>query len=178
MTPGEYSTQLQRAADALEGKAGQRILQDSQIALSRFASQKYMQRDTIGPRKQSDNGPLRIQTSRLVRSLTGAREGTRGRQEGISDITDSVLTYGTRVPYAATHEYGDEREVTDAMRAFFWAKHADTEEDRWKAMALSNTLTYPERAYLRPALKDATPTIAKIAAQELTKALEDDSSDT
>jgi len=174
MTPGKYSMQLQRVADALDdGQVGERILQGAAIRISRAATNKYMQRDTIGARKQSGDGPLRIQTSRLARSLTGAREGTRGRQEGISEITDNTLTYGTRVPYAATHEYGDTRQVTDAMQAFFWAKHKDTGEDRWKAMALSDTLTFPERSFLRPALRDTATSIAELAAEELTRAIQD-----
>jgi len=170
-TPDDMADRLKALARLLENETGRRILIRSQTEVARIASQKYMQRDRIGPRSQSDNGPLRIQTSRLVRSLTGAREGSRGRQEGISDITSNGatvrLTFGTRVPYAATHEFGDTRTVTPQMRAFFWAKHKETEEDRWKAMALSERLTYPRRSFLRPAAGDATPTIRAITLEEV-----------
>lgn len=176
MSPKDYSARLQKVADALNNETGRKILQRSQQRVSQTVAQTYMQRDTIGPRKQGDNGPLRIQTGRLVRSLTGAREGTRGRQEGISDVQPSGnssirLTFGSRVPYAATHEYGDTRTVTEGMRAFFWAKHAETQEDRWKAMALSETLTYPERSYLRTALDDNRPTIRRIVEEEVATAI-------
>lgn len=175
MSPNEYSARLKQIAESFGRETGRKILQRSAIQISRRAGNTYMQRDTIGPRKQSDDGPLRIQTSRLVRSLTGAREGSRGRQEGVSRITTEggsiELTYGTSVPYAATHEYGDTRTVTDGMRAYFWARHAETDEDRWKAMALSGELNYPERPFLRPALDDATPTIARIAAEEVADAI-------
>ena len=143
-SPGQYSARLKRFQSQLEEVEDQ-LLADSQLAISQRSAQTYMQRDRIGPRDPDDTGPLRIQTDRLVRSLTGAREGTQGRQEGISrvrtDGTKVLITIGTRVPYAATHEYGDP------------------------------SRNIPRRSYLRPALDDETDTIRQIIDDGVIKAL-------
>lgn len=143
-SPGQYSARLQRFRTQLEEVEDQ-LLADSQLAVSQRAAQTYMQRERIGPRDPNDTGPLRIQTSRLERSLSGAREGSQGRQEGISrvrtDRTKVLITIGSRVPYAATHEYGDQ------------------------------SRNIPRRSYLRPALDDETDTIRQIIADGVNKAL-------
>lgn len=55
-------------------------------------------------------------------------------------------------PYTAAHEFGlPDQAITPRQRAFFWAQYADTGEDMWKALALSDTYTIPARPYLRPA---------------------------
>lgn len=60
-------------------------------------------------RDPNDNGPLRILTGRLVRSLTGARTGSKG-PESIYRLTISTggvtLTFGSKTPYARIHEKG------------------------------------------------------------------------
>lgn len=109
-SPEDYSARLRRFQEQLDQVAPS-MLTDTQRVVSLRSAQTYMQRDKIGPRRPDDTGPLRIQTSRLVRSLTGAREGSQGRQEGISRLKSDgakiTITIGSRVPYAATHEYGD-----------------------------------------------------------------------
>jgi len=70
------------------------------------------------------------------------------------------------VPYAAVHEYGGRQEVTVKQRRFFWAKAIETEKDKWKAMALSDTLEFPERPYLRPALEATIGDIVGIVEDE------------
>jgi len=151
-SPQEYSARLGRFEEAL-GEEAPKLLSKSQTAVSRRSVQTYMQRDEIDPRDPSDTGPIRIQTSRLARSLTGAREGSSGRQEGISRIKSDgatvTLTMGTRVPYAATHEYGDTRTTSTG-----------------------ETATFPARPYLRPALEDETPTVRKIIEAGVIDALQ------
>jgi len=59
------------------------------------------------------------------------------------------------VEYAATHEYGLEKQtITPRQRRFFWAKFAETKDDMWKALALSTTYTISARPYLRPAMDE------------------------
>ena len=58
------------------------------------------------------------------------------------------------VPYGAVHEYGGTFTITDRQRRFFWAKYAETNDDMWKALALSKTYTIPPRPYLRPAIDE------------------------
>jgi phage gpG-like protein len=56
------------------------------------------------------------------------------------------------VIYGAVHEFGYTGTITDKQRRFFWAMYAETKDEMWKALALSETYTIPERAYLRPAI--------------------------
>lgn len=57
------------------------------------------------------------------------------------------------VVYGAVHEYGlESQKITEKQRRFFWAMHAATGDDMWKALALSDTYTIPARPYLRPAV--------------------------
>jgi phage gpG-like protein len=58
------------------------------------------------------------------------------------------------VPYGAVHEYGGTFTITDRQRRFFWAKYSETNDDMWKALALSKTYTIPPRPYLRPAIDE------------------------
>ena len=69
--------------------------------------------------------------------------------------------------YAAVHEYGGSFPVTDKQRGFFWAKHMETGDDMWKALALSTTYTIPPRPYLRPAIDEKQQAAIKAAAWEL-----------
>lgn len=75
--------------------------------------------------------------------------------EGIKAVKVNQYAAGVRVdvPYGAVHEFGLENQViTERQRAFFWAMHAETGEDMWKALALSYSYTIPARPYLRPAI--------------------------
>ena len=58
------------------------------------------------------------------------------------------------VVHGAVHEYGGTFTITERQRRFFWAKHAETGNDMWKALALSVTYTIPARPYLRPAIDE------------------------
>lgn len=77
------------------------------------------------------------------------------------------------VPYGAAHEFGVTVEITDRQRAFFWAKFAETGEDMWKALALSDTYTIPARPYLRPAIDNNMVPAARVAAKSLGKKIQE-----
>lgn len=165
---------------------GRSILGQAAVLIGGQATTKYMRTGGTGVsarNPQTGEGSLRRGTGRLARSLTGARSAqgnpgsARGAPEGIFDLTPTPkgwrMEYGTKVVYAATHEYGDRRTVTARQRRFFWARHAETGKDRWKAMALSDTLTYPKRPYLEPALGDKLSDVQSVATDEILKALTD-----
>jgi len=133
-------------------------------ATSDFMQNTFNQDDgSFGPR--ADNSKLRIMTSRLARSLTGgfdfSGENVRGVREGIRRIRKGKKQvrgeFGSKVPYAATHEFGDERPVTNRQRAYFLYRHGETNADfsKWLAMAYpkSGKLKYPARPFLNPALE-------------------------
>ena len=72
------------------------------------------------------------------------------------------------VDHGAVHEYGLENQIiTDKQRRFFWAKFSETQDDMWKALALSTTYTIPARPYLRPAVDEMKLQAAVTTAQSL-----------
>jgi len=164
--PGEV---LNEDADMQE--AAQRALTKGSRLLAGAATSRFMRSGgtNAGRNTQAGPGSLRRATGRLARSLIGARQD-RGSEEGIFDLTPTRegarLTFGSEVPYAAVHEYGGRQEVTVKQRRFFWAKAIETEKDKWKAMALSDTLEFPERPYLRPALEATIGDIVGIVEDE------------
>jgi len=170
-----------RPSDAIDGdadmqEAAQRALTKGTRLLAGAATNRFMRRGgtNVGPNNQAGPGTLRRQTGRLARSLIGARQD-RGSEEGIFDLSPTNsgvrLTFGSEVPYAAIHEYGGTQQVTGKQRRFFWAKAAETDADKWRAMALSETLNYPERPYLRPALDRVLDDIVEIVEDEAVKAI-------
>jgi len=176
----------QRPSDVLDDFDGEavakRVLQQAATQIGGTATTKFMRAggtNATGRNTQTGPGSLRRQDSRLARSLLGARND-RSAPEGVFELTPlqggARLTYGTRVEYAATHEYGDRRAVTARQEAFFWHRHIETGDDKWKWMALSDTLTYPERPFLRPALKDQIENIRQVAENEMLKELARDAS--
>lgn len=115
---------------------------------------------------------LRIVSGRLARSIRHAeRPGGEGYVSTTWHPDQGVLTIemGTRVPYAAAHEYGAVRRVvvTRRMRAFFWARYYETGESRFKAMALSRRRSFviktPRRAFAAPALEEERDDITRAA---------------
>lgn len=163
--------------------AARRALQDAAAIIGGTATTKYMRTGGVdlGPNRQTGPGSLRRGQGRLARSLTGARsaqptEGAvRAAPEGVFDLSPTrngvQLTYGSRVPYAGLHEYGGRRPVTEKQRGFFWGKYMRSGEDRWKAMALSKVLTYPERPYLGPALSDKIGDVRQSVEEEAFKVI-------
>jgi len=95
-----------------------------------------------------------------------------GKKESIRKVSIKGAkfegTIGTKVPYAAIHEFGGETHprVTAKSRKFFWAMYFETGEDMWKGMALTDkdsfTVNIPPRPYLQPGAKDAMPDITNM----------------
>ena len=54
-------------------------------------------------------------------------------------IKDRTVTWGTNLIYAAIHNFGGtvRPKVTPKMRKFAWAKWYETEDDKWKGLALT-----------------------------------------
>lgn len=106
--------------------------------------------------------------------LARTRVNITGASEGINQIERTGsgwrLTKGSRVPYAAIHEFGGSIRITPRMRRFFWARFMETEDRLWKALALTKKthIHIPERSYLRAALRDELPRIQEMAQEGLT----------
>jgi hypothetical protein len=75
--------------------------------------------------------------------------------------------------YAAAHEYGATIivPVTAKSRRFFWAMYFQTNDDKWRAMALSKKTSFvveiKARPYVRPALKQERFSIIAAIQSEL-----------
>jgi len=102
---------------------------------------------------------LGMRTTELARSLTEGfgfsrdAQGTRWSVRRINFAGDSVMgTYGSRLPYAAIHEFGG---VIDHPNLFGRGIHA--------------RIHIPARPYLRPALQDTEPKIHGIFAAAMRK---------
>lgn len=67
---------------------------------------------------------------------------------------------GTNVKYGAIHEFGGvvHPQVTAKSRGFAWWKYRETNDDKWKWLALTKKtqldITIPERPFLRSAATD------------------------
>lgn len=65
-------------------------------------------------------------------------------------VTQETLTrveIDTTLPYAGLHNNGGKFSIplTDKMRKFFWAKFKETDDDKWKWMALTKKKRLPIR---------------------------------
>lgn len=112
---------------------------------------------TVGKRSRDDQGPLRIVTSRLVRSILNRAFG--GRRESVNELkavgsNKLLLSKGTSVPYSLAHEKGFSGEVDVPAHT---RKHPSAGDVRVKAHQRS--MTVPARPYLGPALRDEEPGI-------------------
>lgn len=123
-------------------------LADASRRVTGTAISQYMRDAGREPkrRRPDDNGPLRIVTGRLARSLTGARKAGNASEaiyEIDTDPTGGVrLTFGSRVPYARIHEFG--------------------------GFAGREQQTYiPGRPYLNPALQDEEQQIRLIFGERI-----------
>lgn len=138
---------LDKYADRLVSVISEGLGDASRLVIGR-AIGDYMRDIVPGePKRRSpdDAGPLRIVTGRLARGLTGARKGGQN-PESIYRFETSPgeyrLTFGTRVPYAAIHEFGG-------------------------MAGRGHKVHIPGRPYLGPALQDETPTIVNLFDQKL-----------
>ncbi len=107
----------------------------------------------------ADSTRLTVRSGRLARSLAPfGQQGAfnaAGQREGIHEIdisSDRIkITKGTKVPYRI-HQYGGqiEQNVTEKQKAFFWAMAMQTGDEKFKAMALSGTLSIkiPKRPFM------------------------------
>ncbi|MBA9078955.1 phage virion morphogenesis protein [Rufibacter quisquiliarum] len=74
------------------------------------------------------------------------------------EVKGKTIYFKTDAPYAEIHNEGgqiaQEITITNAMRKFFWAKYYETEDDKWKYMALSKkaylerTINMPQRQFM------------------------------
>jgi phage virion morphogenesis protein len=92
-------------------------------------------------RAAAGNGQTLKQSGRLHNSITYA-------------ITGRKVTWGTNKIYAAIHNFGGKIKprVTPKMRKFFWAKYFETEDEKWKYLALTVkkrlTINIQKRQYM------------------------------
>lgn len=117
--------------------------------------------------------------------LSGPRPGKLGRKSGFlaNRMTSRVdqsgdvvrTTIGNNMPYAATHEYGDKRNIniTSKMRKFAWAMFYKTTNEKWKRIALTKKTQFeikiPKRPFMRPAIMDAMPSFQRNLEMTLQK---------
>jgi len=71
-------------------------------------------------------------------------------------------------PYGLAYEFGTTVEITPRQRQFFWARYMETEDEMWRALALSATYTIRARPYMRPAL-DQRARISRRAKETATR---------
>lgn len=110
---------------------------------------------------QAIPGILTERTGRLIYSIMGVT-GESIRETVISGDT-ARFTIGTKTPYAALHEKGGVRIVTEKMRRFFWAKwFGDKTNPMWSALRFKNIITFPARPFLRPAVDEVANEIPQI----------------
>jgi phage gpG-like protein len=131
----------------------------ARMATTRFAARStstYMQ-DGPKVRQPGNDGPLIKQSGRLATAVRGGA-GSKNRVEVSGRTINFIIEIF--VPYAAIHEFGGEIRipVTVKMRQFFWAMWYDTQDEKWKFMALTKKTVFivkmPKRAYIQPALDD------------------------
>jgi len=129
--------------------------------------------DMIGQRSQADYWRLRggapisnkltARTTRLIRSLSsqgGARPAGIGSSEQIREISEFgnrfVGRFGSKVPWAAIHEFGGVIRAKNKMYLRF-----RTFDGSWHTIKKVNM---PARPYLAPAARDEEPRIANMIA--------------
>lgn len=152
------------------------IMRDSLKLVANTAVSRYMIA-TRGPRSSTRRLPgvnapvdptrLTWRTGNLARSLV--RDDHPGHVHRIRSVGGITLAgeIGTRVNYAAIHEYGGvlpahTMAITERMRRFFWAKWYETGDDKWKRSAMKRNpaavsipaRTMRARPFLNPAAQD------------------------
>jgi len=133
--------------------------------LSRIASAM------LGPTVQRVSlAGAQIQTNTVQKHIIQQKLVDTGNMlQNTQTIADGQFSAKTvvNVDYAAAHEFGlKNQRITARQRRFFWAKHAETGDDMWKALALSTTYTIPARPYFRPAISEAKKLVRQAMARE------------
>ena len=113
--------------------------------------------DTLEPGTISTSDKLYIGRGGLRRALIKGRTGNIVKVD--YNLLSSQFEYGIDtnvIKYANTHEYGDTRPSTAAMRRFFWAKFYATGLQLYKGLALTKktTITWKARPFITPARKE------------------------
>ena len=143
----EFQKRLQEAGTEILNKIGV----DSQM--------KYMKNGgNIGSK-------ISIRTGRLVRSILG--QGGEQIRDVIVNESGAIFSIGSKVPYAALHELGGVRNVTQAMRRFFRYMAWKTKEPKWIAMMRSSRLVFYQRPYLKPAIADNIQFIKQVLEKKV-----------
>jgi len=161
-----------RAAEKLPAIIAQ-TMRDALTLIGNTAATKFMVVSGTGkgsklPGADSPVNPsmLTWRSGRLARSLF-----RRDNPENITRVfiegDQFVGEVGTRVPYAAIHEYGGTiparvQPITPRMRSFFWARWYATGGEKWKHMALKRkspalnipAISMPARPFLSPTTED------------------------
>lgn len=150
---GELQQFFNCVIDGLEDEVLRPVAKYASTRISARATRNYMRRAALGPRSPNDNGPLRIQTSRLARSLTGSEFHGGGGREAINEIKirrgKMTYTKGSRVPYALVHEKGTNKVVRVRPHTRNGAQ----------VRGHDRRMNIKKRAYLVPALNDSVDEI-------------------
>lgn len=88
-----------------------------------------------------------------------------------AENTDTSVTVCSDLEYAEIHNEGGRIRVTERMKKYFWARYAETKEEKWKAMALKKVgswIEIPERRFVGDA-----PEVRKVVEDVLTEELEE-----
>lgn len=131
--------------------------------------------------KPSDRTKVTTRTARLLRSIVGARGQEWQGKESVKSIRVSKskfdATVGTKVPYAAVHEFGHPARtdlITSQQRKFFWAMFYKSKEPKWKGAALSKGIhrkAYGGRPFLAPAMEETKGDVNQVFVESMREVL-------
>lgn len=129
--------------------------------------------------------PLRVtdRTGRLVQSVI--RATTRGDRASVA-LTPSGMEIMGRIdrgeyPHATLIHEGGQRQVTTAMRRFFWYKWHQTrtltgagsvENEMWSRLRFSNIISYAPRPFLINAVMDIASKIPEVLKKHALQGLQ------
>lgn len=133
---------------------------------------------TDEPNPLGGRGSLRVQTARLARSYLQTRgrlNDTGGSGESIArivgiDETGGILEKGSRVPYAAVHEFGYQgvQQVPAHQRRITQAFGEPLDEPQTvQVSAHKRAMNLPARPALRPGLNAASGDVAQYSRRKL-----------
>ena len=170
MTPEQLTIRVRNIGARTVPDVLRPLARYSNVLIGAIATSKYMRATPISRRSRLDMGPLRIQTTRLARSLTGAEFFGAGR-EAISEIevrgNKLVLTKGSRTPYAAVHEYGHRGPAMIPQHNRKAHTRNGVQVREHSVRAHLRFMNIPARPYLRPALNDSRAKIEEKAMELL-----------
>lgn len=74
--------------------------------------------------------------------------GNLRRSIRISSIDNKKVEIIADEKYAKIHNEGGTIKVNDNMRKLFWHKYKKTNNEKWKALALTDTINIPQRQFM------------------------------